>query len=146
MRLLRGGRRSVRLPERAPARPPPFGLNHDPITLAKRRYQVGKSAMEQSGACSIAGPVHNQASDELAIRYWRLLSSHESPRAPLSTPASGVDEHPCDALCFTAFVNLHVQGGIVRLVSASRKWHGVFLAVPCSTVSLLAAVQRKELK
>lgn len=31
------------------------------------------------------------------------------------------DEHLCDRLCSTAFANLHVQGGIVRLVSASRK-------------------------
>jgi hypothetical protein len=46
----------------------------------------------------------------------------------------------------TTLTNLHVQGGIVRLVSASRKRHGVFLAVPCSIVSLLAVVQHKELK
>lgn len=63
--------------------------------------------------------------------------------------------HPCRHLllvsistCVTLSAprNLHVQGGIVRLVSASRKRHGVFLAVPCSIVSLLAAVQHKELK
>lgn len=80
---------------RAPTRPPLFGLNHDPITLAKR--PAARSA--DSPLCSIASLVHSQACNMLAImmirKYCFVHVGGRRTQERVCYPLTSRRGHPC---------------------------------------------------